>query len=170
MNVRRLTAANVPEYRALMLHAYEHAADAFTSTPEERATAPDAWWAQRIADPAGGSAALGAFADGALIGTVALEFSSKPKTRHKALLIGMFVMAHHRGRGAGRKLVDAALALAREHGGVRAVVLTVTQGNDEAVSLYERSGFTAFGVEPMAILTPGGFRSKVHMWREIGEA
>ena len=170
MNLVRLTTAHVPEYRRLMLHAYEHAADAFTSTPDERAAAPDDWWAKRIAHPAGDSAALGAFADGSLVGTVAVEFSRKPKTRHKALLIGMFVMERHRGRGAGRMLVDGALALARSRGGVGTITLTVTQGNDDAVALYERCGFTAFGIEPMAILTPTGYKSKIHMWREVGDA
>ena len=37
-----------------------------------------------------------------------------------------------------------------------------------AVRLYRSVGFEAFGTEPMAILTPGGFRAKVHMQRVIG--
>jgi hypothetical protein len=30
-----------------MLRAYEVAADAFTSTPEERAAEPESWWVKR---------------------------------------------------------------------------------------------------------------------------
>ena len=49
-------------------------------------------------------------------------------------------------------------------GDIRAVQLEVTEGNVPAIALYESLGFTAYGVEPLAVLTPGGFRSKVHMW------
>jgi hypothetical protein len=32
--IAQLTAAHAMAYKALMLHAYEHAADSFTSTPQ----------------------------------------------------------------------------------------------------------------------------------------
>jgi RimJ/RimL family protein N-acetyltransferase len=63
--------------------------------------------------------------------------------------------------------VRAALAAARARPGVRVVTLTVTEGNDAAVGLYARCGFRAFGTEPLAIATPAGFRSKVHMWLDL---
>src|SRR5262245_1245894 len=101
MHVAPLQASDAPEYRALMLHAYAAAADAFTSTPEERAAEPASWWTSRIADPKGLSQAFGAFHDNELVGTVTLEFAAKPKTKHKAHLIGMFVKESARGLGAG---------------------------------------------------------------------
>jgi len=164
MHVQRLAASDVPRYRALMLHAYAAAPDAFTSTAEERSAEPDAWWLKRIADPSGQSLAFGAFHDGQLVGTVTVEFAAKPKTRHKAKLIGMFVHESCRGLGAGAKLVQAGLAAARSRSEVRVVTLTVTEGNVPAANLYERCGFRQFGVEPMAIATPEGFKSRVHMW------
>jgi ribosomal protein S18 acetylase RimI-like enzyme len=167
MRVSRLTAADAPRYRALMLHAYEAAADAFTSTPEERAEKPESWWVKRIADPDALSIAFGAFIGDELAGTVTIEFAAKPKTRHKAHLIGMFVSEALRGRGAGRALVEAALAAAASRPGVLVVTLTVTEGNAAAIALYESCGFRTFGVEPMAIATPGGFKSKVHMWLQL---
>lgn len=170
MHVDRLTASDASRYRTLMLHAYESAADAFTSTPEERAAEPESWWVARIADPRGLSLAWGAFHDGDLIGTVTIEFSAKPKTRHKAHLIGMFVKESARGLGAGKALLQAALAAAAARPGMRVVTLTVTEGNRPALALYASGGFTAFGVEPMAIATPEGFRSKVHMWLDLEQA
>jgi len=152
-----------------MLAAYELAADAFTSTAEERAAEPESFWIKRIADPSGLSASLGAFDGEELVGTVTVEFSAKPKTRHKAHLIGMYVTPSARGSGIGRALVDAAINIARARNGVSLMQLTVTEGNDSAVNLYQVAGFEAFGVEPMAILTPGGFKSKVHMWRTLGD-
>jgi GNAT superfamily N-acetyltransferase len=168
MHVERLAASDVARYRALMLHAYAAAPDAFTSTAEERAAEPDSWWLRRIADHSGESLAFGAFHDGQLVGTVTVEFATKPKTRHKAKLIGMFVHESCRGLGAGAKLVEAALAAARARE-VCVITLTVTQGNAPAVSLYERCGFRQFGVEPMAIATPEGYKSKIHMWLPLRE-
>lgn len=167
MHVARLTATDAPRYRALMLHAYEAAADAFTSTPEERAAQPESWWVKRIADPDSLSVAFGAFIGDELAGTVTVEFAAKPKTRHKAHLVGMFVSEALRGRGAGRALVQAALEAAASRPGVLVVTLTVTEGNAPAIALYASCGFRTFGIEPMAIATPGGFKSKVHMWLQL---
>ena len=167
MTVAVLTASDAAPYKALMLHAYEHAADAFTSTPEERAKEPDEWWIKRIAHPEGMTVAFGDFEGGSLLGTVALEFSAKPKTEHKALVVGMYVLPPARGNGSARALLQVAIQFCKERGGIRAVQLEVTEGNAPAVTLYESLGFTAYGVEAMAVLTPTGFRSKVHMWLSL---
>ena len=167
MHVTRLAASDVQRYRALMLRAYTVAADAFTSTAEERAAEPEAWWLSRIADPNGLSQALGAFHNGELVGTVTVAFAAKPKTRHRALLIGMFVDEAARGLGAGKALVMAALDEARARPGVLVVTLTVTEGNRPAIALYEACGFKTIGTEPMAIATPDGFKGKVYMWLEL---
>lgn len=167
MQVALLDAAYVAQYRSLMLQAYELAADAFTSTREERQAEPESFWLKRIADPTGLSAGFGAFQDQQLCGTVALEFSVKPKTRHKALVVGMYVAPEARGSGVGRALMQALLDYAENKPGVRMLHLTATEGNHPAIHLYRSVGFEAFGTEPMAILTPAGFRAKVHMWRAV---
>jgi RimJ/RimL family protein N-acetyltransferase len=164
MRVSRLVATDAPRYRELMLHAYRVAADAFTSTPEERAAEPESWWLKRVADPSSLSASFGAFQDDELVGTVTVEFSARLKTQHKCHLVGMFVAERARGLGVGKALVHAALEAAAARPGIMVVTLTVTEGNAAAIGLYESCGFRPFGVEPMAIATPGGFKSKVHMW------
>jgi RimJ/RimL family protein N-acetyltransferase len=170
MRIARLSASDVPRYRALLLHAYAAAPDAFTSTPEERAAEPESWWLARIADPKGMSLAFGAFHNDELVGTVTIKFSARPKTGHKAQLVGMFVTEAARGMGAGRRLVEAALAAAGMRPGVLVVTLSVTEGNVPAIALYESCGFKTFGVEPMAVATPVGFKSKVHMWLRLPHA
>jgi ribosomal protein S18 acetylase RimI-like enzyme len=167
LNVALLKASDAAEYRELMLEAYELAADAFTSTVEERTNEPEVFWVKRIIDPSGMSAAFGAFSGEHLVGTVALEFSAKPKTRHKGVIIGMYVSPKARGTGAGRALLAAAIKYAEAKEGILRLNLTVTDGNEPAVNLYRSAGFVAFGVEPMAILTPSGFKGKIHMSRAV---
>lgn len=163
VHVRALTAADAPRYRELMLEAYVQAADAFTSTAEERLAEPLSWWIDRIAAPSGLGQSFGAFQDEGLVGTVALEHSAKPKTRHSALVVGMYVTSAARRLGCAsrlmRTLIDAALAKP----GLRQLRLTVTEGNEPAIHLYTSLGFSAWGTEPMAIRTPSGYRGKVHM-------
>jgi RimJ/RimL family protein N-acetyltransferase len=170
MTIAVLAASDAAPYKALLLHAYEHAADAFTSTAEERAKEPDEWWIKRIAHPEGMTVAFGDFEGESLVGTVALEFSAKPKTKHKALVVGMYVLPPSRGNGSACALLQAAIQFCIERGDIRVVQLEVTEGNTPAVALYESLGFRAYGVEPMAMLTPTGFKSKVHMWLSLPSA
>jgi ribosomal protein S18 acetylase RimI-like enzyme len=163
MHIRTLQAADAPRYRALMLEAYALAADAFTSTAQERSLEPEAWWVDRIADADGLRVAFCAEDGAQMLGTVALEYTSAAKARHSAALIGMYVREHARGRGVGRALLDVALAHAAQRPGVEVVRLTVTEGNRPAIDLYRRAGFVAWGTQPMAIATPSGYRGKVHM-------
>lgn len=163
----RLRAEDAAQYRALMLHGYQQEPDAFTAAAEERAGLPLSWWEQRIGSAQQDRVAFGAFAEGQLVGAVALEFSSRPKTSHKAQLIGMYVLPAWRGKGLGRQLVELALGHARRRTGVEVVTLTVTEGNQPAIALYQAAGFRSFGLEPMAMQTAGGYQGKLHMWRQL---
>ena len=168
MHIAPLTSEHAMAYKALMLHAYEQAADSFTSTLQERALHPDSWRCNRIADLAGLSVVWGAFAGQALVGTVSLEFSAK--TRHKALVVAMFVHENFRGHGLARQLMQAAVAYGMGRQGLRVLQLEVTQGNAAAEQLYQSLGFQPYGVEPMAVWTANGFKSKVHMWLDLALA
>jgi GNAT superfamily N-acetyltransferase len=163
MRIRPLAASDANQYRELMLEAYALAADAFVSTAEERALEPESWWVNRVADPSGLTVSFGAEVEECLVGTVALEYSSKSKTKHSALLIGMYVREHVRGQGVGRSLLQSALRHASQRRAVQIVTLTVTEGNEPAIRMYRDAGFQAWGIEPQAIATPSGLLGKVHM-------
>ena len=165
--VGRLTPAHASDYRALMLEAYAREPDAFTATPEERAAQPIGWWEKRL--DGAESLVFGAYEGPTLVGAIGLERESRPKTRHKVFIFGMYVDAGVRGQGVGGALLRAALAAARAMPGVRMATLTVSEGNRSAQALYERHGFRAFGTEPMAIREGERYIGKVHMTCDLEE-
>lgn len=162
--VRRLRREDVDAYRALMLQAYADHPDAFTSSVSERAALPLDWWRQRVgAQVDAHEVVFGVFANGTLVGAVGLARETREKTRHKATLFGMMVYPQYQGHGMGRALVQAVLDYAARLPGLRMVQLTVTEGNTRAQALYQRMGFVAYGVEPMAVAVGAGFANKIHM-------
>lgn len=167
MNIERLHPGAADAYRALMLEAYTLHPDAFTSSAAERSALPLSWWQARLAPGDAAEIVLGALVDGELAGVAGLAFDQREKVRHKSTLFGMYVPQRHRGLGLGRKLVEAALLLARGRPGVRIVQLTVTKGNVPAQALYSACGFVPFGEEPMAVAVGAGFVEKTHMWCEL---
>src|SRR3954471_12860801 len=86
----RLTPGEAQPYRALMLEAYAREPEAFTSTPDERAALPLAWWERRLGAE-DDSAGFGAFDGEDLVGAVVLEREGRSKTRHKGTIVGMYV-------------------------------------------------------------------------------
>jgi ribosomal protein S18 acetylase RimI-like enzyme len=76
----------------------------------------------------------------------------------------MYLHEAWRGQGLGRQLIEFALSCAKQRRGVEVVTLTVTEGNGPAIALYQATGFRSFGLEPMAMRTPTGYKAKVHMW------
>lgn len=171
MSIRRLVPAEAAAYRALMLEGYELHPDAFGSSASERAALPLEWWEARLVEePLPASLVLGAFEDEELAGVVGLAFETREKTRHKALLFGMYVPPKFRRLGLGRRLVLAALKEAQARPGLRLVQLTVSEGNQAARTLYEQCGFVQFGLEPLAMAHGGELIAKVHMWRDLGDS
>jgi ribosomal protein S18 acetylase RimI-like enzyme len=172
MNIQPLLPHQAADYRALMLEAYTLHPEAFTTSLTERSALPLSWWQARLGDePNAAELVLGAVdAQNKLAGVVGLRFESREKLRHKATLFGMYVPRRHRHQGVGQRLVQTALLHAASRPGVLLVQLTVTEGNRAAQALYERCGFEAYGVEPLAVAVNNGHVAKVHMWYRLPAA
>lgn len=160
MQIRLLTAADAPAYRALRLRGLREHPQAFTSSYDEDLQHPEQIAAARLASAT--HAFWGAFVGAKLVGIVGLERERRAKNRHKATVVGMFVAGEAAGRGVGRGLLAALLVQARGEG-LESLVLTVTEGNDKARRLYEAAGFRSFGIEPRAIQVDGRAYAKNHM-------
>lgn len=163
--IRPLTPFDAAAYRTLRLDMLAQHPEAFTSDAEEEALRPLAWTEQRL------SAApdkphdlwLGAFAGDALVGCVGLSGRYRAKERHNATVVGMMVQPQARGQGLGQRLLAALLERARAIPTLEQLDLSVTQGNDSAQRMYERAGFTVWGVHPAAIQVGGRYYAKVLM-------
>ncbi|MES2820587.1 MAG: GNAT family N-acetyltransferase [Pseudomonadota bacterium] len=171
MMIERLLPRHAADYRALMLEAYARHPRAFTSSVAERTVLPLAWWAARLEPgPRAKSLVLGCWHAGAMAGVVGLTFAQQEKARHKAKLFGLYLSPSLRGQGLGHVLVQAALAEARARDGLRLVQLSLTEGNQAALALYERCGFVTFGREPQALAVDGEYLAKLQMSCELTEA
>lgn len=97
---------------------------------------------------------LAAFADGALVGSVQLVHSWPPNSQYRAEVAKLVVHRRARGRGAGRALMERLEEEARADGKTLLILDTVSGGI--ADGLYERLGWTRFGVVPGYALDPAG--------------
>jgi GNAT superfamily N-acetyltransferase len=144
MRIRELERREWALYRELRLRALAESPDAFGRTLADELARSDADWigiTESVTTP-GGQVMLVAEEAGRSLGlTFGIFDKERAKTGHVG---GMWVDPGVRGRGAGRALVDAAIAWARSRGLDR-LELWVTKGNGPAVRLYERAGFADTG-------------------------
>jgi len=164
METRRLDFTDAPEYRALRLRALWEYPEAFTSSYDEEERKDIGWYEQRLADE--NQLFWGAFDEGVLGGMVGLERKPRARERHKGTVVGMYVAQEHAGQGVGRLLFESLLEQAQLMG-LELLVLTVTDGNDQASRLYESLGFRSFGIEPHAIKVDGRGYGKNHMFLKL---
>jgi GNAT superfamily N-acetyltransferase len=97
---------------------------------------------------------------------VGLDFEQRPKARHKALVVGMFVAPEFTRRGIARALLENLLRDARASQ-IELLTLTVTDGNHGAEQLYLDTGFVSFGIEPRAIRVQNQYFAKNHMYLNL---
>ena len=116
-----------------------------------------AWWRSLLPDVATGRVLLlGAWVDGALLGTAQLQPSAMPNGRFRAEVAKLLVHPSARRQGVGRALMDAIDALARERG--RTTLVLDTQTGSDAERLYRALGWTVAGVIPEYSLLSDGTR------------
>jgi ribosomal protein S18 acetylase RimI-like enzyme len=126
-------------HRDLRLEMLLDAPDAFWTQHADVVDLDEAGWRARIASAHHVQVRI----DGVPVGSAGL-YEDPDEPPGTATLVAMYVTPHARGRGVGRRLVEAVLAEAEARGSER-VVLEVTGGNAPAIALYERMGFRLTG-------------------------
>ncbi len=135
--------------------------------PLERRTA-EAFWAGALASAARGERiVLGAFADGALVGTVSLLLDCPPNQPHRAEIAKIMTRPSHRGRGVATALLRAAEQMATRR--ARTLLTLDTAAEDGASTLYQKLGYTLAGTIPDYAFKPhGGLTATMVYWKRIG--
>lgn len=124
------------------------------------------WWGGVIDSVAAEKTMLfGAYADGALAGTVQLGLDTPPNQPHRGDVKKLLVHRRARGRGLGAALMAALEAEARRR---RLSLLTLDTAGAEAERLYRRLGWTEAGVIPRYALWPDGrFCDTTIFWKAL---
>src|SRR5450756_150960 len=103
LEVRRLEAHDIADYRELRLEGLRSHPEAFGASWEEESAKPAAWWAERLQT----SIVLGGWIDDSpLLGVAGLHVNVAAKLRHKGILWGMYVRPAARGTGLAASLVQ----------------------------------------------------------------
>ena len=154
-SVRRLTPADVEQYRDCRLSALLDTPSAFGSSYEEEAAMTNDQFITRFQEHAPESATFGAFDGERVVGLMGIYREQRHKRKHKANLVGVFVRPEYRGQGIGSQLMEATISHAKTMVGVERVELSVESNNTPAKVLYTRHGFTTWGTEPEFMLLDG---------------
>lgn len=133
------------------------------TSPAPLPDGPRVFFGERL-DPAD---ALVADVDGTVAGYATLRnVIPSPSHAHVLEINGVAVHPDASGRGAGRRLVEAAVEEARSRG-ARKVTLRVLGSNAVARRLYERCGFVEEGVLREEFLLDGHYVDDVLMARYL---
>ena len=164
IEIRRLqpTAADAEDYRAIRLAALQGSPEAFGSVYEIELPRPMSHFVERLTS----SVVFGAYENGHIIGMIGFKQHSGLKDAHKGFVWGFYVQPGSRRRGLGAALIATLIDFVR--GSMREqleqLTLAVVRENTAATALYERFGFTIYGVEPRALKSGQGYADEVLMW------
>jgi ribosomal protein S18 acetylase RimI-like enzyme len=153
IDIRPVTRAGAPAWRALRLEALKNHPLAFMSSYEEAVKRDLAFFAERIPEPDGADVLFGVYVEGELCGCAGFGREPGEKERHKGFMWGVYLQPALRGRGLGKALVERLLDHAR--GQVALVRCSVTTENTAACELYRRMGFVEYGIEPRSLRYEG---------------
>jgi RimJ/RimL family protein N-acetyltransferase len=163
MELRRLVSKDLMAYMKSRLFALKESPSAFLVTWEEEAQRGTAHFEATLSHEGADRAIFAAIVDDEVVGTVGVFQENRVKTRHKAVIWGMYVSPKYRRQGLGGKLVDMAVSFARDEIKAGAVFLSVETANESAKKLYRSKGFQHWGTEPRAFMVEGKYLSDDHM-------
>jgi RimJ/RimL family protein N-acetyltransferase len=151
MEIRLLQPEDGEALRALRLRSLRDHPEAFATAFEEEEQRTVEQFADQVRNGPPNNFTLGAFEGDQLLGIGSLNRFPRLKTRHRAMINGMYVVPEARGKGVGKAILDALIAYARTLDGLADITLAVTAGNTPARALYAHAGFRPFGIEPRYI-------------------
>lgn len=160
---RKLGKRDIPAYREIRLDGLARDPEGFGTTYEEEVGLKHLWMEKYLEEEAEHPFVTGAFSAGVLIGIAAFSRDHHRKTRHRGLITQVYVRPESRGAGVGKRLLGALIVTAFSIEGIEQIELGVVTTNQNAVRLYERSGFSVYGVQPRYFKVDGQYRNQLFM-------
>lgn len=138
LTIRHLEPSDIPQVHALYseVHAY--------SDTLQLPFQPLSAWEKKLDYSRPEAVCLVAIEGDKLVGQLGLEACQSPRRRHVATF-GMGVKESARGAGVGSALVAAAIDLCEKWMNVSRIEVEVYTGNEAAIRLYQKHGFTIEG-------------------------
>ena len=119
-----------------------------------------AWIAKTLENPR--SVIMIALDGARVVGLLDIQGGSRPVDNHAGML-GITVAGGWRGKGVGRRLIEAAIAEARAWPGFCRIELLVVARNEGAIRLYESLGFVREGLKRKGINLRGAPEDDIAM-------
>ncbi len=156
--IREIDAAEadrrIGELGAILLDAVEKGASVNFLAGFTQAEAEEFWRGQLEGIADGGRHLLVADDGERLVATVVLTMAPQPNQPHRADIGKMLVLASMRRRGLGRRLLEAAEALAQAQR--RTLLMLDTTSGSAGDMLYRNCGWIEYGVVPGHALSTDG--------------
>ncbi|MGM3172939.1 GNAT family N-acetyltransferase [Dickeya lacustris] len=133
MLIRKLTGADLAEFRRIRLEGLQLAPAAFGSRWEQEQAESDDYFLTRLKE----QQVWGIFNPNSALSGIAAFYYQKPD---EATVCSVYLQARLRGSGAAEQLMKALIHDAREY--VSRLSLMVKADNDSAIRLYQKLGFS----------------------------
>lgn len=162
--IRRLNKDDLANYYDLRLEMLKLVPTAFGMSYEDEKAKGTTFFSSVLSMEADTNVIFGAFLNNQLVGSVGVYSDGRPKSKHKAMIWGMYVQEKARGQGLGKKLIASAIDHAQTRLRAIGVYLAVESTNAAAKSLYIGCGFKVWGTEPAALFVNGVYYDECHMY------
>ena len=147
--IREASPRDAIPFRELRLYALQDSPTAFSADYQKNLNHLPQYWEDMLTMYADESTMFLAVQENNLIGMTGISRGGSPKTRHSAMIWGVYVRPEWRGLHIGEELIGACFSWARARKIVTAR-LGVNASNASAIRCYERCGFIITGTEPGA--------------------
>ncbi len=143
--IKQLTANDWQLWKIFRLDALKNAPESFGSSYKEEINWSDLDFQNGLTK----SDVFGAFIDNALAACAGFYSLNSVKTKHRAVIWGVYTKPEYRGQGIASALIQTVINHAKSR--VTQLHLTCVTSNPGAIALYQKHGFTIYGEEPTSL-------------------
>lgn len=168
ITIRIATPDDAPALFELRLEALSAHPEAFAADVEMTRARGAQTWAESISRDASNESGIIVIgrAGEKLIGMTGIGRGHWPKTRHSAVVWGVYVNQAWRGLRIADAFLSECITWAAKHG-IVVLKLGVITTNQAAIRCYERAGFTICGTDPKSNYLDGVYYDEYIMARMI---